>query len=1333
MTLRVTPDEARRYEPFPLTEMQQAYWLGRSAEFELGGVGIHLYEELECRGLDIDRLSHAWQETLMRHDALRTVVLRDGRQRVLTETLEYRVPSIDLSGLPDAVAQTRLNEIRQRLSHRVYAVEEWPGFELLACRTGAAHTRLFIGMDLTHLDLHGLGVVFRDWIQAYCEPGSLPSAPSVRFRDYVSALRNLETTEDWARSRKWWSGVVATLPPSPTLPFTKPLAAIVPPRFERRRGVIDQLEWDRIKAHAGRAGITPSCLALAVYCDVIRLWSAEPAFTINIALRNSLAAHPGMGEVAGMFTAAAPVAARESSGSFVERAQALQGQMSDLLRHRIAAGVGLLREYAGLQGKRPLEAVFPVVYTSTLNVSPHPLVQLERLGQRVSNLIHTPQVCLDLQLYERGSELVFHWDTVADLFPAGVADEMCEAYRSALASLVSEPAWRRNGVAALPARQTQRRNAVNATDAPLSGESLDRFSWTGVEGRAARPAVIASEGLVTYQRLHEAAQALARKIKRAGLGSGDLVAVTMEKGWGQFAAVHAVVMAGAAYVPIAPDLPAPRREYLLRNAGVRAVITTPRWRERLNWPDGILPICADTATDDTATDDTSREAFPPPSPEDLAYVLYTSGSTGEPKGVMIRHGSLVNRLADINQRFGIQADDRVFAITAYHHDLSVYDLFGTIAAGAAAVVPDADKIRDPAHWADLMTHHRVTVWNSVPAFLEMLVTYLESTGPSRIPSGLRLVLLAGDWIPVSLPGRLKALIPGATVVSLGGPTETTIWDIHYPIDRVEPSWTSIPYGTPLRNSRYYVMNSCLEERPDWVGGEMYISGAGLAKGYWKDPDRTRQRFIEHPRTGERLYRSGDLGRYLPDGNIEFLGRADSQLKIGGLRIEAGEVASAIRKHPAVADVMVRAVGARDRGTALAAYVVPVKRTAGYAPNEKKLSEQAQLEHRLRQLGLRRESSETPPIPLVNGANGNGHGPASEYRERRSCRAFAGQAVPLDSLTALLSQLRGIAMRDGPVLPKYLYPSAGSLYPVRAYLCIKPGAVAGIPPGSYYYHPVEHRLTLVSDDVPDDSAHLEHNRCLAGSSGFLIVLAAHLPAIQPVYGELSRDYCLLEAGYMGQLLMMHAGSFGIGLCPIGDLDRGRLASALRLGPQDEVLHSLIGGIPSREQSTAPCAGAPPEYETCRREILELLRQSLPQELIPRSIVFLDRFPLSPNGKVNLDALAKLSECADLATPPVAPATDRERELAAMLSDVLRTGPVCVERKFLEQGCNSLQLVQFMVRLQRTSGYAVTIADLFAHPSVRALASFLAGESSAGPGEDAIRRAALRLQLRNAHAR
>ena len=191
-----------------------------------------------------------------------------------------------------------------------------------------------------------------------------------------------------------------------------------------------------------------------------------------------------------------------------------------------------------------------------------------------------------------------------------------------------------------------------------------------------------------------------------------------------------------------------------------------------------------------------------------------------------------------------------------------------------------------------------------------------------LPHALRLALLSGDWIPVALPGRLMALLPQLQVISLGGPTETTIWDICYPIKAVDPTWRSIPYGQPMANAHYHVLNEALEPCPVWVPGHLYSGGVGLARGYWRDEEKTRASFINHPRSGERLYRTGDMGRYLPNGKIEFLGREDFQVKIRGYRIELGEVEAALLQHPRVRAGVVTAVGEPQGSKRLVAYVVP---------------------------------------------------------------------------------------------------------------------------------------------------------------------------------------------------------------------------------------------------------------------------------------------------------------------------------------------------------------------------------------------------------------------------
>ncbi|MFG3558427.1 amino acid adenylation domain-containing protein [Micromonospora sp. NPDC047557] len=411
-------------------------------------------------------------------------------------------------------------------------------------------------------------------------------------------------------------------------------------------------------------------------------------------------------------------------------------------------------------------------------------------------------------------------------------------------------------------------------------------------------AIVHPGGSMTYRELQRHADEVADGLLAAGLAPGEIVAVVVSKGWQQIAAALGVLGAGGVFVPIDPDFPAERIRRLLDHSQARAAVLAG---------DAAVPPIPATMTRVVVGDPPGplRAGRPrvPVSPDDLAYIIYTSGSTGQPKGVMISHRGAVNTLLDINDRFGVGPGDRVFAVSSFTFDLSIYDYFGTLAAGATIVIPPRTPLPDPSVWLDLVVRHRVTVWNSVPALLRMLVELAESRGGGERMASLRLVLLSGDWIGVDLPDRLRALATGATVVSAGGATEASIWSIFYVVDRVDPGWRSIPYGKPLANQRFHVLDEQgLPCRPG-VPGELYIGGIGVAQGYWRDPERTAAAFVVDDRLSDRLYRTGDMGRYLDDGNIEFLGRRDFQVKIQGFRVELGEVEATLRAHPGVRDAV----------------------------------------------------------------------------------------------------------------------------------------------------------------------------------------------------------------------------------------------------------------------------------------------------------------------------------------------------------------------------------------------------------------------------------------------
>ncbi|HRC86943.1 MAG TPA: amino acid adenylation domain-containing protein, partial [Thermoanaerobaculia bacterium] len=431
-------------------------------------------------------------------------------------------------------------------------------------------------------------------------------------------------------------------------------------------------------------------------------------------------------------------------------------------------------------------------------------------------------------------------------------------------------------------------------------------------------AVIAPDRSLSYQELDRLSNRVAAWVRSQGAKPNQLVAVVMDKGWQQLAGVLGVLKAGAAYLPIDPDAPQERLFYLLENAEVKVALTTEALASRLEWPPGIAAATVDGSVIAAASDQPLAAAQ---GPDDIAYVIYTSGSTGKPKGVVIDHRGAVNTILDINRRFGVGAKDRVLALSALSFDLSVYDVFGMLAAGGTVVVPAVRTTPDPQYWLDLVRDQGVTVWNSVPALLELVVEHAELHS-QNLGKNLRLALLSGDWIPVTLPDRLRALAPEVEVISLGGATEASIWSIFYPIGEVDKTWKSIPYGRPLANQRFYVLNDIFDEKPVYVTGELFIGGIGLAKGYWRDEEKTRKSFVTHPTTGERLYRTGDLGRMLPNGNIEFLGRDDLQVKVRGFRVELGEIEAVLLQHPGVQTAVVVASGTSSEDRRLVAYIIP---------------------------------------------------------------------------------------------------------------------------------------------------------------------------------------------------------------------------------------------------------------------------------------------------------------------------------------------------------------------------------------------------------------------------
>jgi pyochelin synthetase len=918
---------AERHQPFPLTDIQHAYWVGRSGSFALGDVSTHVYFELTCQPLEFERLNAAWQQIIARHEMLRAIVTADGQQQILCETPDWQITVYDLRDHTQTQIESHIATLRNDLSHQVLPADHWPLFDIRATHLND-ETRLHLSLDVLFCDFASLLMILAEWQQLYQQPTLRLPAPKLSFRDYVLATQQMEATDVYQRAAAYWRKRLASLPPAPELPLAQEPALISQTRTQRRAARLDRQAWAMLQQRGQQQGLTANGVLLAAFAEVLGVWSKQPAFTLNLTLFNRLPLHPNVDEVIGDFTTINLLAVDNSQpAAFAERAQRLQKQLWDDLDHRAFSGVRVLRELAHQRAASAGGVQMPVIFTSGLGFAAGRGFQ--PFGELVYGISQTPQAWLDHVVIEEDGALTFSWDAVEALFPAGLLDDLFAAYCDLLQRLAQDATtWQMRHPVPLPTGQQQQRQAVNNTAAPLSDEMLHTLFLKQVNKRADQPAVITAQRTLSYAELYQRANQVSHWLRARAVRPNTLVAVVMEKGWEQVVAVLGIHLAGAAYLPIDPNLPSERQRYLLQQAEVVFALTQSKLASQLTWSVEIQTLAVDALTPShtLASLETVQQ------PTDLAYVIYTSGSTGQPKGVMIDHVGAVNTVLDINRRFGVTAQDRVLALSALNFDLSVYDIFGLLAVGGAIVLPDPDLRNDPAHWIDLMTTHQVTLWDTVPALMQMLVDTLEARqgdketrrqGEGEIQSkiDLRLVMLSGDWIPVTLPDRIKACWPGVTVYGLGGATEASIWSNYFLIEQVDPAWPSIPYGKPLTNQRFQVLDANLNPRPLWVTGDLYIGGIGLALGYWKDAEKTAAKFITHPQTGERLYKTGDLGRYLPDGNLEFLGREDFQVKIRGHRIELGEIEAALLQHPAIKEAVVNAVGDPKGNRQLVAYVV----------------------------------------------------------------------------------------------------------------------------------------------------------------------------------------------------------------------------------------------------------------------------------------------------------------------------------------------------------------------------------------------------------------------------
>ncbi|MDF0529313.1 amino acid adenylation domain-containing protein [Tsukamurella sp. 8F] len=874
-------------DSFPLAPMAHAYWTGRQTD-DLGNVAAHLYVEFDGPDIDPERLRAALLGLLEIHPMLRAQVLAEGRQRI-GEARDLLAVT-DLRAAPAGDRARELATLRDSKTHQLLDVHAGRVLDVALTRLPDG-SRLHVDIDMIAADALSYRVFMRDLARLYL--GEEVSAPAVTYRRYLDLLP--DRTAERAVDAAWWRERLDDLPGAPDLPLSAAGRTGTATRVVRLHHHVDAQAAAAIAEHARAQGVTAAMALAAVFASTVGAWSATESFLLNLPMFHREPVHPEIDRVVGDFTSSVLLDVQASAESLAERARDLQNRLHRNASHSALGGLDVLRMLGRARGEQVLA---PVVYTSALGLGElfEPVVT-EAFGGAVSIVSQGPQVLLDAQVTEFDGGLLLNWDIRADAFEAGVAQAMFDHYRAGVDALVAGT-WTEPGVADVPAAQLVRRAEANDTGADNPPRTLHGAFFVRAQADPDAVAVTGSGGTLTYGELARQALAVAACLRAEGVKPADAVAIRLPKGPDQVVAALGVLAAGGVYVPVGYDQPEARRGAVIAGSGARVEISD----------DGVGIALADARGSEALVGPVDVQ------PGALAYILYTSGSTGTPKGVEVSHDAAANTIDDLVDRFAMGPGARTFGISALEFDLSVFDVFAPLAVGGAVVtVTEAEK-GDPAAWLRLVREHGVTVVNCVPSILDLLLVEAERSGV-RLDS-LRTVLLGGDRVGADLPLRLAARADGARFAGLGGATEAAIHSTVREVPAADAAtfattWDSVPYGTPLHNVLCRVTDSAGRDRPDWVPGELWIGGRSVADGYRGEPERTARQFVTAPAApggrDVRWYRTGDRARYLPDGSLDFLGRADDQVKVRGYRVELGEVEAALRGCPGVTGALATVV------------------------------------------------------------------------------------------------------------------------------------------------------------------------------------------------------------------------------------------------------------------------------------------------------------------------------------------------------------------------------------------------------------------------------------------